>query len=130
MAISLDPTTSAERTERLPNTDELTQLLRLLTAERVEALQKREQEKQRTDENRQAELEAVLQAEAIRKAAQDACNHMQDEGRATTPAIGGQVFSDGMVHGFCLRCHKSFKPFPASEEHRTNGVRFIRVPLE
>lgn len=133
MAFSIDELASAAKTKpeaALDTNSELKELVRLLTQDRMKKLQQEEAEEHRREANKQAELAAIREAQEIKLAQQSYCNHMQDEGKGKDPCVVASIHSDGMMHMFCPRCEKRFKPVKATPEQISNGVKLIRVPQE
>lgn len=73
-----------------------------------ETAAKQEAERKRLREAREHAVQVAIAEEQSKKAKQDACGHVKENGKST---VSGQKHSDGLVHPVCLRCQKEFTPY-------------------
>jgi hypothetical protein len=68
----------------------------------------------RTQRERSGQMlgEQLVKADALKESVQNACSHMKTNGygQEVGSAVHGQIHSDNMYHGFCIRCFKEFDP--------------------
>lgn len=122
-ALKTQPTPKGEAAipatpDAIPDDKEsLAALVRLMLADRQEALLEKQQTKARREEARAQMRAEVERARQEKEWHQNNCTHTHDNGKT---AKCGQIHNDGLYHPICVKCLKEFTPIrPYKEQNET-----------